>query len=85
MQKNGNIYQRDILERIRRATVAMMIWSVGERIFKEDFNRRMEMFDSLEGNIALYGAYMINMSVVKGKKIRQNEKKIREVYISNKV
>lgn len=31
-------------------------WSIGERLFKEDYIRRMRMFNALVGSIALYGA-----------------------------
>ena len=56
MQKNGGA-DKHIEERIRRATVAMkQTWSIGERLFKEDFERKIKMFDALVGSIALYGA-----------------------------
>lgn len=56
MQKNGGS-EKHIEERIRRATIAMkQTWSIGERLFKEDFGRRIKMFDALVGSIALYGA-----------------------------
>ncbi|XP_071572662.1 uncharacterized protein [Temnothorax nylanderi] len=56
MQKNGGS-EKHIEDRMRRATIAMkQIWSIGERLFKEDFGRRMKMFDSIVGSIALYGA-----------------------------
>ena len=31
-------------------------WSTGERVFKDDYNRRMKMFNALVGSVALYGA-----------------------------
>lgn len=31
-------------------------WSIGERLFKEDFERRMKMFNALVGSVMLYGA-----------------------------
>ncbi|XP_025995764.2 LOW QUALITY PROTEIN: stress response protein nst1-like [Solenopsis invicta] len=31
-------------------------WSIGEKIFKEDYKRRMEMFEALVESVALYGA-----------------------------
>ena len=56
MQKNGGA-ERHIEERMRKATIAMkQTWGIGERLFKEDYERRMRMFDSLVGSIALYGA-----------------------------
>lgn len=30
-------------------------WSIGERLFKEDYNRRMKMFNALVGSVTLYG------------------------------
>lgn len=56
MQKNGGA-EKHIMERIRRATIAMkMTWSIGERLFRDDYIRRMKMFNALVGSIALYGA-----------------------------
>lgn len=46
LQKNGRS-EKHIMERMRRATIAMkMTWSIGERIFKENYERRMKMFDA---------------------------------------
>lgn len=33
-----------------------MTWSIGERLFKEDFVRRKKMFEALVGSVMLYGA-----------------------------
>ena len=56
MQKDGGS-SKHIEERIRRATVAMkQTWSIGEKLFKENFERRLKMFKALIGSIALYGA-----------------------------
>ncbi|KAM0724674.1 hypothetical protein ACS0PU_009058 [Formica fusca] len=33
-----------------------LTWSIGERLFKDDYKRRMKMFDALVGSVALYGA-----------------------------
>lgn len=33
-----------------------MLWSIGEKLFKEDYSRRIKMFDALVESIALYGA-----------------------------
>jgi len=42
---------------MRRATIAMKrTWSIGEEIFKEDYRRRVMMFESLVGSVALFGA-----------------------------
>jgi len=55
MQKNGGA-EKHIEERLRRAVIAMkQTWSIGERLFKEDFVRRVKMFDALVGSVALYG------------------------------
>lgn len=52
-KKNGEA-EKLIKERIR-ATIAMMkqTWSIGERLFKEDYGRRMKMFKTLVGSVAL--------------------------------
>ena len=56
MQKDGGS-SKHIEERIRRAKVAMkQTWSIGEKLFKENFERRLKMFKALIGSIALYGA-----------------------------
>ena len=56
LQKNGGT-EKYIKERIKKATVAMKkTWSIGEKIFKDNFERRMKIFNSLVGSIALYGA-----------------------------
>lgn len=56
LQKNGGA-EKHIKERLRRAMIAMKrTWSIGERIFKEDYVRRMKMFDSLVESVALYRA-----------------------------
>ena len=33
-------------------------WSIGEKIFKDNFERRMKIFNSLMKSITLYGAEM---------------------------
>lgn len=57
MKYLGYIMQKDegsnkhIEERIRRATVAMkQTWRIGEKLFKEDFERRIKMFKALVGS-----------------------------------
>ena len=56
IQKNGGA-ERHVEDRIRRATIAMkQTWSIGERTFKEDFGKRMKLFNALVGSIMLYGA-----------------------------
>ena len=53
--KNGHLMGH-IKEITKRATVAMKkIWGIGENIFKENYNRRMMMFDYLVKSIILYG------------------------------
>jgi len=56
MQKNRGV-KKHIEERLRRAVIAMkQTWSIGERLIKEDFVRRVKMFNALVGSMALYGA-----------------------------
>ncbi|XP_073967949.1 uncharacterized protein [Bombus fervidus] len=56
LQKNGSD-EKYIKDRKKRATIAMKkTWSVGERIFKQDYNRRMKMFGALVESVALFGA-----------------------------
>lgn len=56
MQKNGGA-EKHIKERIRRATIAMkQAWSIGERLFEDDYKRRLKMFRALVESVALYGA-----------------------------
>lgn len=56
MQKDEGS-EKHVTERVRRATIAMKLtWSIGERIFKDDYRRRTKMFKTLVGSIALYGA-----------------------------
>lgn len=48
MQKNGGA-EKHIMERKKKAMIAMKkTWSIGERIFKEDYMRRMKMFEALK-------------------------------------
>lgn len=45
IQKNGGA-EKHIAERMRRAMVAMkQTWSIGERIFADDYERRIKMFN----------------------------------------
>jgi len=56
LQKNGGT-EKQITERFKKATIAMKkTWSIGERLFKDDYERRVKMFDALVGSVALYGA-----------------------------
>lgn len=59
LQKNGKA-GKHINEKLRRAMVAMkMTWSIEERIFKDDYLRRMKMFGALVKSIVLYGAEVL--------------------------
>lgn len=56
MQKNGRT-RKHVEDRLKRATVAMKkAWSVGERIFKDSFGRRMRMFQALVESVMLFGS-----------------------------
>lgn len=48
LQKNGGA-EKHIMERRKKAMIAMKkTWSIEERIFKEDYERRMKMFEVLK-------------------------------------
>ena len=54
LQKNGSD-EKHIQDRKKRATIALKkTWSVGERIFKQDYKRRMKMFGALVESVALF-------------------------------
>lgn len=56
MQKNGGT-ELYIKDRRKKAILAMKeTWSIGERLFKDNFKKRMNLFDTLVENVALYGA-----------------------------
>lgn len=56
VQKNGGA-EKHIMERKKKAMIAMKkTWSIGERIFKEDYIRRMKMFEALVESVGLFGA-----------------------------
>jgi len=56
LQKNEGA-EKHRRERLRRAMIAMKnTWSIGEKLFKDNFVRRMKMFESLVESVALYGA-----------------------------
>ncbi|XP_077278957.1 uncharacterized protein LOC143906639 [Temnothorax americanus] len=76
LQKNGGA-ENHIKDRMKKATIAMKrTWSIGERIFKEDFERRMKMFEALVEGVALYGAeiwgwlYKSRLDVIKRKYVK---------------
>lgn len=55
LQKNGGA-EKHICERVKRTIIAMKkTWSIGERLFRDNFMRRMKMFESLVESVALYG------------------------------
>lgn len=77
MQKNGG-QDRHIEERMRKAMTAIkQTWNIGERLFKEDFERRMKMFNALVGSIAFYGAEIWRWR--EEEKIDRNKKKLRKM------
>ncbi|XP_024222913.2 uncharacterized protein LOC112212739 [Bombus impatiens] len=41
-------------------------WSVGERIFKQDYKRRMKMFGALVESVALFGAEVWSWNMEEG-------------------
>lgn len=56
LQKNGGV-EKQMRERKRKAVIAMKsTWSIGERIFRNNFDRRMKMFTSLVESVGLFGA-----------------------------
>lgn len=56
LQKNGRS-EGQLREGYRKAVIAMKsTWSIGERIFKKDYKRRMKMFRALVNSVAFYGA-----------------------------
>ncbi|XP_033315106.1 uncharacterized protein LOC117213673 [Bombus bifarius] len=56
LQKSGSD-EKHIQDRKKRVTIAMKkTWSVGERIFKQDYKRRMKMFGALIESVALFEA-----------------------------
>jgi len=65
LQKNGGA-ENHMKDRLKKATIAMKrTWSIGERIFKEDFRRRMKMFEALVESVALYGAEIWGVAIQK--------------------
>lgn len=57
MQKKVRGTGKHVIERFKRAMIAMKkTWSIGERIFGNDYKRREKMFDALVGSVVLYGA-----------------------------
>jgi len=54
LQKNGET-ETHIRKRMQKTTIKRT-WSIGKRIFKENYKRRMKMINSLVGSVALFGA-----------------------------
>ena len=47
-------------ERLKKANIVMrQVWGTAERKFKDDFKRRMMMFDSLALGVMMYGIELI--------------------------
>lgn len=47
MQKNGGA-EKQVMERLKRATIAMKkTWSIRERIFRDDYGRRVKRYLTL--------------------------------------
>ena len=47
-------------ERLKKANMVMrQVWGIAERKFKDDFKRRMMMFDSLVLGVMMYGIELI--------------------------
>lgn len=56
MQKNGGA-EKHILERRKKAMITMKkTWSIGERLFREGYIRRMKMFEALVESVSFFGA-----------------------------
>jgi len=53
LQKNEGIKKHR--ERMKITITIRKTWNIGERLFKDDFRRRMKIFDSLVESTALYG------------------------------
>lgn len=63
LQKNGSD-EKHIQDREKKAIIAMKkTWSVGERIFKRDYKRRMRMFGALVESVALFGTEVWGLNV----------------------
>ena len=47
-------------ERLKKANIVMrQVWGIAERKFKDDFKRRMMLFDSLVLGVMMYGIELI--------------------------
>ena len=55
LRKNEDI-KGHVRERVKRATIIMKkVWGIREKIFKDDFKRRMRLYDTLVASVLLYG------------------------------
>lgn len=55
MQKNGGA-ELHLKDRRKKTMLAMKeTWRIGEKIFKDNFEKRMKLFDALVRSVALYG------------------------------
>ena len=58
LRKNSDI-KGHVKERVKRSTTIMKkVWGIREKIFKDDFKRRMRLYDTLETIVLLYGVEM---------------------------
>ena len=54
LRKNGDV-KGHVRERVKRATIIMKkVWGIGKKIFKDDFKRRMRLYDTLVASVLLY-------------------------------
>lgn len=44
------------MERMKRTTAMKQTWNIKERLLKDNYKRKMKMFNALLSSIALYGA-----------------------------
>lgn len=57
-RRNGSIDAR-VKKRVRKARIIKkLVWGIGERLFLDDFRRRLLVFDVLVANVMLYGLEM---------------------------
>lgn len=74
-QSNGN-YEKHISETVRKArTVMAQVWGIGQRKFRNNYERRMLLFRSLVESILLYAAE------IWGWKEQEKVEKLQEKYV----
>ena len=55
--KTNNKDDEQIRRAAKKANVALgKVWSIGERLFKNDWKNRMKIFEALVQSIVMYGA-----------------------------